>query len=268
MLLFLTSFHPSPVVSVLGPFVVRWYGVTLAIGALLAFFVIRRLGTRRGWTPDAPLFLFIVTFLVGFVAARLYHVLNEPGYYLANPLEILKVWHGGLAIHGGIIGGVGALWYVARKWRVPLLSLTDIVAPALAIGQAIGRWGNYFNQELFGRPTDLPWKIPIDPANRPPGYEAAEWFHPTFLYESLWAFALFIVLMVFAKRRLPVGVITFVYLGVASLGRFGTEMVRIDDTPILYGVRLPLLVSAALVVVGALGLWYRIKRPKNDPSVV
>lgn len=261
MLLFLHTFHPSPLIATIGPFVLRWYGVTLAIGALLGFFTIRFLVKRSGWSSDAALMLFFVTLVVGFIGARLYHVLNEPAYYWERPAEIIQVWHGGLAIHGGLLFGVLALWWFARRWHVPLLRLTDFFAPAIAIGQSVGRWGNYFNQELFGRPTTLSWGIPIDPANRPSGFETIEYFHPTFLYESLWELGVFLLLLfVLTRPQVRQGIATFAYLGLAALGRMATESLRIDATPIVFGVRLPLLVSGMLVVVAILGLWYCSKR--------
>ncbi|MFH1170975.1 MAG: prolipoprotein diacylglyceryl transferase [bacterium] len=278
MMLFLHTFHPSPVLASIGPFLVRWYGLFLMLAALAGYVVTLRIAKRDGWSSDAVLSLFVLTLLAGVLGARLYHVLNEPMYYAAHPLEIIKIWHGGLAIHGGLIAGVLVLWGFARRWRLSLLQLTDLAAPGIAIGQAIGRWGNYFNQELFGRPTELPWGIPINPANRPAEQTTAEFFHPTFLYESLWECAVFVLLLYLHRRRqrmgrtdrLHPGIITFAYLGLASIGRMGTELLRIDQTPHLFGIRLPLLVSGALILVAIAGLWYGVRRSslrvENKPA--
>lgn len=270
MLMFLHSFHPSPILAELGPFLIRWYGVFLALGAAVGYLVTLRQAKRYGWSSDAVLTLVFWTLIIGFLGARLYHVANEPAFYLENPVLIPQVWRGGLAIHGGLIAGVLVLWWFARRWKVPLLRFTDLFAPAIAIGQAIGRWGNYFNQELFGRPTNLPWGIPIDPANRPPGAETAEFFHPTFLYESLWLVGVFVLLLLasrVAQRRGSIfaidGIRTFGYLAFAALGRLGTELLRIDDTPIILGIRLPFIVSAGIVLASAVCLWYCISRSRS-----
>ena len=266
-MLFLHTFHPSPLLASIGPFVVRWYGLTLAFGALCGFLTLRFFAKRRGWSGDAALTIFFSVLVMGFIGGRIYHVLNEPTYYAEHPAEIVQVWHGGLAIHGGLLFGAATLWWFARRWRIPLLHLTDLVAPAIAIGQSIGRWGNYFNQELFGRPTSLPWGIPIDPANRPPGFETAEFFHPTFLYESLWELGVFLLLFFLLMRAtMKRGIATFVYLGLAAFGRLTTESLRIDATPMFFGIRLPLIVSALLIVVAIIGLWYCSKRSNGHQT--
>lgn len=248
------DFFPSSVAFSIGAVTIHWYGILLCLGTIVGLVVVHRL-TRtthldRSWTLDVML----QAILFGFIGGRLYHVLNEPSYYIHHPGEILAVWHGGLAIHGGIIAGFLTLWLSARRRGVSVWQLTDIAAPALAIGQGIGRWGNYFNQELFGTPTAAPWGIPILPAYRPAEFAAATHFHPTFLYESLWNVGVFIMLFfLFRKRHEIAGLVTSAYIALASFGRFGTELLRIDDTPIIAGFRLPLLVSALLFICGTIG---------------
>lgn len=249
------DFLPSPILISFGAFTVRWYGVFLALATGVGLYVLHRLVRHttfeRSWLFDVML----RTILFGFIGARLYHVLNEPQYYATHVTEILAVWHGGLAIHGGIIAGFLTLLFSARKRGLSVWQLTDLAAPALAIGQAIGRWGNYFNQELFGTPTAAPWGIPILPAYRPAEFAAATHFHPTFLYESLWnVFVFGVLLLLFRKKRTTMGFLTAAYIALAGLGRFGTELLRIDDTPVILGMRLPLLVSAALFVAGTIGI--------------
>lgn len=260
----LHTFSPSPIIFILGPFYLRWYGLLLGIGAALALWITLRLGRQRDMPEDDILNLGARTIIIGFLGARLYHVLNEPHYYWQHPGEILQVWHGGLAIHGGLIAGLVTIFVYCRRRSLQLWAMTDLVAPGLILAQAIGRWGNYFNQELFGRPTNLPWGIPIDPAYRPPNAATNVYFHPTFLYESLWDAGVFLLLFALARRskqrRLPDGVVTTLYLFLYALGRFGTELLRIDDVPIIGGVRLPLLVSGALVLVALAGLRYFITR--------
>ncbi len=267
----LHTFSPSPVVLTIGPFFLRWYGLLLAVGVLAAYGVSQRLARRYGYHPDAIAQAIVLGALAGFVGARLYHVVNEWSYYTAHPAEILAVWHGGLAIHGGILFGALTLLWFARRTRLRFWHLTDMFAPGVLLAQAIGRWGNYFNQELFGRPTSLPWGIPIDPANRPVGATGAEYFHPTFLYESLWDGIGFVLLLLMHRHRLRrgaaspfrEGTITMAYLVLYALGRVGTELLRIDDVPLLFGIRLPLLVSLVLFLLGCIGLWYCFRRPSS-----
>ena len=205
----------------------------------------------------------------GLVGARLYHVLNEWSYYWAHPLRIFAVWNGGLAIHGALIAGLIFLWFYTKRQstsylpsdamhqalqagKLPATSylfwLLDLLAPAVLLGQAIGRWGNYFNQELFGYPTSLPWGIPISPANRPPEFADATYFHPTFLYESLWDLVGFIMLcallkLFINKSLMGKGYLFGVYLIFMSTGRILIEFMRIDKVPIILALRLPMIFS-------------------------
>ena len=189
------------------------------------------------------------------MGARLYYVAFNLDYYSRFPAKILAVWEGGLAIHGGVIGGLllggGYAW-----WRsLPVPRYLDIAAPSLAIGQAIGRWGNFFNEEAFGTPTDLPWKLYIPPSHRPVEYATSDFFHPTFLYESLWDALVFVLLVCVFRDRLEraPGALFLTYLGLYSIGRFCTEGLRTDA--LMAGpVRVAQFVSvvavaAALIVV-------------------
>lgn len=255
------DFLPSPIALTIGAVTVRWYGVFLAIGAVAGLLVVNRLSRQKHFERNWVLDVMLLAILFGFLGGRLYHVLNEPQYYATHPKEILAVWHGGLAIHGGILAGFITLLVAARKRALSVWQLTDLAAPALAIGQAVGRWGNYFNQELFGKPTSLPWGIPILPAYRPDAYAASTHFHPTFLYESLWNILVFIVLLIIFKHKHHVfGLVTATYLSLASLGRIGVELLRIDDTPIIAGIRLPLLVAVLLLLVGSISMILLVRK--------
>lgn len=261
---FLHTFHPSPILLTAGTLTIRWYGLFLAVGTLVAYFVALRLVKKAGLSEERFATLFSATVIVGFIGARLYHVLNEPTYYWHHLSEIPAVWHGGLAIHGGIIVGGLTIWRFCRKWNVSFWKIADAVVPALALGQAIGRWGNYFNQELYGGPTSLPWGIPIDPVLRQPGYEQFSYFHPTFLYEFLWDAGTMTVLLLLHKRNVPrKGIIAAVYLVLYALGRISTELLRIDNVPHILGVRLPLLVSIIIGLAGLVLLWYATRRMKE-----
>ncbi len=225
----------------------------------------------RRYQLPGQLFFDLVFYLIifGFLGGRLWHVFSELSYYVQRPLDILKIWQGGLAIHGTIIAGVVVLYFYYRRHRQALnnvtwLLLLDIFSPLIALGQAIGRFGNYFNQELYGRPTDLPWGITIDLVHRLPGWENFSHFHPTFLYESLWCFLIFIILMSYHRRRLSTsyqptnlpthqpGFIFFFYLILYSLGRFLVGFLRIDPQVGWLSLRLDQWVSAALILISVI----------------
>ena len=192
--------------------------------------------------------------LGGLVGARLYYVAFNLEYYSRLPAKIFAVWEGGLAIHGGVLGGLLVGGGYALWKGLPAITYMDIAAPSLALGQAVGRWGNFFNEEAFGTPTDLPWKLYISPPHRPLQFAQEEFFHPTFLYESVWDFLVFIVLVaVFRKRleRAP-GALFLTYLGLYSVGRFLTEALRTDALMLgpLRVAQLASLVGVGLAVVG------------------
>lgn len=267
--MFLHTFHPQPIALELGGLTVRWYGALLALGALAGYFLLRRLGRQRGWRDNDLIDLFLWLVITGFIGGRLYHVLNEFGYYAAHPAQILMVWNGGLGIHGGVAAGLITLIVFARRKKMDVWKLLDVLAPALALGQVIGRWGNYFNQELFGRPTSLPWGIPIDPANRPSQYLSAEFFHPTFLYESLGNVVIVFGLLWLSKKtsRSP-GTVALTYLTLYGLLRIATESLRIDQTPIIAGIRLPIIVST-LIILASLTTWLILRaraKPAQSPT--
>jgi phosphatidylglycerol:prolipoprotein diacylglycerol transferase len=249
-------FHsPGAIALHVGPIAIRWYGVLMASAMALGLWLGHRDARRRGIDPENLLKAAELALLGGLVGARLYYVLFNLDYYTRAPAKIFAVWEGGLAIHGGVIGGILLGGGYACSRRLPFARYLDIAAPSLAIGQAIGRWGNFFNEEAFGTPTDLPWKLYIAPAHRPIEYARSEFFHPTFLYESLWDAGVFVLLVwVFRDRcaRAP-GALFLTYLGLYSLGRFFTEALR-TDALMLGPLRVAQLVSvvgvaAALVVV-------------------
>lgn len=249
-------FHsPGPIAIHMGPIAVRWYGVLMALAMALGLWLGHRDARRRGLDPESLLKAAELALLGGLVGARLYYVLFNLDYYSQFPGKILSVWEGGLAIHGGVIGGVLVGGVYAWRRHLPLREFLDVAAPSLALGQAIGRWGNFFNEEAFGRPTSLPWKLFISPPNRPVQYAQSEFFHPTFLYESLWDLVVFLLLyFVFRDRlkRAP-GALFLAYLGLYSVGRLVTEGLRID--PLMLGsLRIAQLVSLVGMAVAAVGV--------------
>jgi prolipoprotein diacylglyceryl transferase len=252
---------PSPVVFQIGPFALRYYGLFIALGIALATWITARELRRKGY--DGALALDALFFVVplGFIGARLYHVATDYELYARDPFPgIFEVWNGGLGIYGAVIGGFVGILLFARVRGISPLVLADAAAPGLVLAQAVGRWGNYFNQELFGRPSNLPWAIEISPENRPVGFKDAETFHPTFLYESLWDILVALVLLFVARRfseRLKNGDIFLLYVCLYSVGRFFVETLRIDPAFPIGDVRGNLFVSSILALTFALILFLR-----------
>lgn len=244
---------------------IRWYGVLIASSMAFGLWLSAREAVRRGESPDDLLKAAEIALIGGLIGARLYYVLFNLDYYETQPWwRIFAVWEGGLAIHGGLIAGLltgGA--YVWAK-GLPLLTYLDIVAPSLALAQAIGRWGNFFNEEAFGGPTDLPWKLFISEPRRPPAYVDQQFFHPTFLYESLWNVGAFLILYVVLRRRLEraPGALFLAYLGLYSLGRFWIEGLRTDSL-MLGSFRIAQIVSVTAVVVAVVGIPILLRRRRT-----
>lgn len=217
----------------------------------------------RQWNPDHVWNGIIWCLLLALVGARLYHVLTpspsmaevgifSPADYFRNPFELINFRRGGLGIYGGIVGGLLGLYLYTRRHRLDSLAWADLAAVGLPLGQYIGRWGNFFNQELYGRPTDLPWAIYIDPTNRLPGFVDQVRFHPAFLYESLWNLFTFLGLLTLARRRpawLQTGDLTGLYLILYAIGRILLETVRLDSRTLVLGP-LALDISIATFVSG------------------
>ncbi len=255
---------PGPIALQIGPLAIRWYGLLIATAVLLGTSLAHREAIRRREDPDQLLNVIVVGVMFALVGARLYYVLFNWGYYGAKPLKILAVWEGGLAIHGGILGGALATAIYTIRKKLPLLIYLDVMAPPLVLGQAIGRWGNFFNQEAFGTATDLPWKLYIEPYHRPPRLAASEFFHPTFLYESAWDLGVFVLLYFLLRRRLErmPGALSLCYLGLYSLGRFFIEGLRIDSL-MLGPLRVAQVVSLALIAASVFGLTRMLVRRKR-----
>ena len=226
---------PSPGQGVwhLGPLPIRAYALAIILGVIAAvWFGEKRWVARGGRTGEVgDIALWAVP--AGLVGARLYHVATDHDLYFGsgrNAWDALAIWHGGLGIWGAIAGGAVGAWLGCRHYGIRMLPLMDALAPALLLAQAIGRWGNYFNQELFGRPTSKPWGLEIDPGKRPTGYEKFTTFHPTFLYECLWNLgALGVVVYLDRKLRLGFGRAFALYVMAYCLGRVWIEHLRIDD---------------------------------------
>ncbi|MCO8127849.1 prolipoprotein diacylglyceryl transferase [Acidimicrobiia bacterium EGI L10123] len=266
MLALLAALPSPPDNSIsIGPLELRAYGLFIAIGAIVAVGIARRRwASLTGDDTDAIGDVAVWAIPAGFVGARLYHVVTDWHRFDDAPEDIVKVWEGGLGIPGAILLGAIVGVAVARRKGYDVPTLMDAVAPALPVAQAIGRLGNWFNQELFGRPTDLPWGLEIDPDRRPDGYEAVETFHPTFLYEALWNLVLAAILVVLGRRKvLRPGQLFVLYVGGYALGRLWVEALRIDTATRIAGVRVNIWVSGLTIVAAALWfLWWQ-RRPAD-----
>jgi len=262
---------PGPILFEAGPLTIRYYGFLIACAVLIGITLAQFLAGKRTVNPELIGDLALWLVLGAVPGARLYYVLFEWKNYANNPAEIFAIWHGGIAIHGAILGGIAAMLIFGRLNRVSFWQLADVVAPALILGQAIGRWGNFFNSEAFGRPTNLPWKLYIPPAQRPPGYQAFEYFHPTFLYESLWNIGVFVLLLVIFWRGirgrwpLKLGTVALVYAIAYSLGRVWIEGLRMDSL-MLGPLRIAQIVSLVGVGIGVAGLVWLYGLKRNLPG--
>ena len=272
IMLFALQFQsPGPDLLHLGPITVRWYGLLIATAVLVGVSLSQYLAKQRQVNPDLIGDLGIWLVVGAIPGARLYYVLFQWQDYAQHPEDIIAIWKGGIAIHGAIIGGTIATIIFARLNKVSLWQLLDLVVPSLALGQTIGRWGNFFNSEAFGAPTNLPWKLFIPVSKRPLEYVQYEYFHPTFLYESLWNLSVFGILMytffwgIKHQDKLKVGTLSFVYMIAYSLGRFWIEGLRTDSL-MLGSLRIAQVVSLVLLPLGILGLLqlYVFKRRLPD----
>jgi phosphatidylglycerol---prolipoprotein diacylglyceryl transferase len=229
------------------------------------------LAKKRGISGDVIGDLAIWLVLAAIPGARLYYVLFKWDYYQNHLNEIASIWQGGIAIHGAILGGTLAAFIFSKVKNLNFWELADVVAPSVAIGQAIGRWGNFFNSEAFGSPTNLPWKLYIPFSRRPEEFQEQDYFHPTFLYESLWNLGVFGILMFLfhrglqSRRPLRNGSLFMIYLIVYSLGRVWIEGLRTDS--LMFGsLRMAQVISLVGMAIGAAGLAW-IYRSRSKMSI-
>jgi len=267
----LASFIPSPAESVwhLGPLPLRAYALCIIAGCVAAIWIGERRFVARGGRPGAVGDVAVWAIPFGIIGGRIYHVVTDAELYFGqgrDPIDALKIWEGGLGIWGAIaFGGVGA-WIACKRGGIDFLTLADALAPGLLVAQAIGRLGNWFNSELFGRPTTLPWGLEIAPRFRPEGYEQFATFHPTFLYELLWNLAAAALLVwLDRKYRFTHGRAFALYVMLYTAGRVWIEALRIDTVNHLGPFRLNIWTSIVVFALAlAYFLWARRRAGRDD----
>ena len=252
---------------------IRFYGIILVTGAVIGTYLASTEARRKGQDPNYVWDALVWALIGGIIGARLYHVFTPPpsmvaaGFttaaYFADPIKIFEVWNGGLGIPGGIVGGLLAMWLYTRYAKVDFLTWVDIAAPAVPLAQAIGRWGNFVNQELYGKPTNLPWGIYIAPLNRVAGFEQFERFHPVFLYESILNLSVCLAMLWLARRfaeRLRPGDMLLLYLMFYPTVRFFMEFLRLDSSG-FGNLNINQTLSAAVAVMA--GIWFAIRHRRQ-----
>ena len=257
---------------------IRFYGIILMLGAVAAAFLAEHEAKRKGLKSEFVWDALIWVLIAGIIGARLWHVFTPPPsmvalgyttqYYLTHPLALINTRAGGLGIPGAVIGGGLGLYFYSRYRKQSFLVWADIAVPGVALAQAIGRWGNFFNQELYGKPSTLPWAVYIDPVNRVPGYEQYATFQPLFLYESIWNL-LNMVFLLFMSRRfsswLKDGDILLMYLIGYPMGRFFLEFLRLDS-PRFGTINVNQMVMLVVALVSGFLLFWRHRKPEAPPE--
>jgi len=261
-----------------GPLFIRFYGIIIMLGAIAGAFMAEREARRRGVNSEMVWDGLIWVLVGGIVGARIWHILTPPPsmvaagitttFYLTHPLDALSIWNGGLGIPGAVIGGALALFFFCRRYKISYALWTDIAVPGLALGQAIGRWGNFINQELYGAPSNLPWAITIDPLYRLPEYQDVTRYHPLFLYESLWNFLNLGILLWLGRKysaKLKDGDLFLIYLISYPVGRFLLEFLRLDASQIAGLNANQTVMAVVALAAAALLIWRHRKSPVIEP---
>ena len=245
---------------------IYFYGVILALAIICGTFVSDYIGTKFfGLKKETIIDLSPYLVIFGIIGARIYYCLLNYDFYMRFPTEILAIRHGGISIHGAILGGLLGLLIFAKRHKIPALKLCDVSAIGLVLAQAIGRWGNFFNSEAFGLPTNLPWKLYIAPQYRPIPYENNEFFHPTFLYESILDFVIFAILFLLVRNNKikKDGNIALLYLIMYSIVRIFVEHLRIDSVMFIHGQPVAIVVSIGIIIAALIAFLFR-NLPKKE----
>ncbi len=285
---------PGPILLELGPFIFRWYGLLIAISVLIGLKISNEIAIRKGLKHGLINDLLPTLIISSLIGARLYYVAFQWQSYSGinfwdqiqffgfsiNLPRFIEVWNGGIAIHGALIAGTICVMFFCRLHNQSFWAVLDVILPSVALGQAIGRWGNFFNNEAFGLPTNLPWKLFIPYVYRPMVFSKFSYFHPTFLYESIWNLAVFFLLLYLLKLslqnslKLPSGALSCMYLILYSIGRLWIEGLRID--PLCVGASAPFceggfriaqLISIILICLGSLGIYWIYQKKRKMPEI-
>lgn len=246
---------------------IYFYGVILALAIVIGTFVSEYFATKFfGLEKETVIDLAPYLIIFGIIGARLYYCLLNSDFYLRFPTEIIAVRHGGISIHGAILGGLIGLYIFSKRHKISALKLADVSVIGLSIAQAVGRWGNFFNSEAFGSPTNLPWKLYIAPQYRPIPYQNCEYFHPTFLYESVLDLGIFVLLLLAVKfnKYGKEGNLALIYLILYSFARIFVEHYRIDSVLYISGIPVAIIVSVAIIFVSSILLIFRNLPKKED----
>ncbi|MGV9189072.1 prolipoprotein diacylglyceryl transferase [Arcanobacterium canis] len=264
---------PSPSVRVwhLGPLLIHAYALAILTGIIVAYWLSNRRYVRKGGDDEVTIDITVWMVIFGILGARVYHLITSPDAYFGeggDPWKALRIWEGGLGIWGAVLAGGIAAYVALHRRNLRLAPFADAVAPGLVLAQAIGRWGNYFNQELFGRPTTLPWGLEVDAAYLPEGFSEGTLFHPTFLYESLWCVGVFFVLLYAQKRyRLRGGQVFVLYVILYTLGRVWIETLRIDQAHFVFGLRLNVWTSIIVFTLACIAFVVLTRYLRSHPEL-
>jgi len=252
----------------LGPLELHAYGLMLAIGVLVAAKIADVRWRRTGHDPKVITEIAVPVVVGGVIGARVYHLFTGYKWSEGGITGAFEIWKGGLSIWGAVAGGLIAVIIISRHRKLDTLALLDAIAPGVVVAQAIGRWGNYFNQELFGRPSKLPWALEIDFVHRPLHYEHFATFQPTFLYESIWCLCVYFTIVGLEHRKegLKKGQAFALYVAMYTFGRIFFEWMRVDPASKIFGVRFNLLLSVVLCVIGAVSFVRLGRRQGAEPA--
>ncbi|MCH8570431.1 prolipoprotein diacylglyceryl transferase [Nesterenkonia sp. AY15] len=275
---------PTDGIDIVGPLRIGFYGLAIGLGILVAYFVSSRLWKSRGGSPENVFDALIWAVLLGIVGGRLYHVITSPDAYFGENGDlslIPQVWLGGLGIVGAVALGAVGVWFACRRYGMKFGAFADVIVPGVILAQAIGRWGNYFNQELYGAPTNLPWGLAIDTTQRhqapPLGASESTLYHPTFLYESIWnLIGFFLLIALYRRFAVKQGLLTWTYVAYYSLGRFWIESLRVDEMNKstqwinIFGIewRLNMWMSVFLFLLAlSMLIWLWSRRPRTEAAL-
>jgi len=241
---------------------IHWYGLIIAVALLLGYeLFIKKNIYKLGVSIDKFSTFLLLIVITGIIGGRIGYIVQNFSYYILHKSEMFAIWHGGMSIHGAIIAGVLVSYFWARYQKVNFLKLADLLSPALVFGIAIGRLGNFFNQELIGTPAKVPWKMFVTAANRPVEYIKTQYFHPVFLYEMILDFLILgILLFVARKYHLKPGVVFFLFIGLYSIARFIVEFWRYNEIYYFWHLSLAQIVSIILIIISAAALLF-IQKP-------